>query len=62
MTPVYGFGRTFGVLTEASPLFMERSQIFSTTLYTKNNILTKKYDSYAIVFWLNTAHEVSRGN
>ena len=33
--PVYGFGRTFEVLTEASPVFMERSQIFSTC-YTRN--------------------------
>ena len=53
ITFVYEFGRTFGVLTEAS-LFMESSQIFSTH-YTKKDILD-------ILSWLNITHVVSRGN
>ena len=47
MTSVYRFGRTFGVLTEASPLFMERDQIFSTR-YTKE----QRFDSFAAIFWI----------
>ena len=45
--------QNLGVITEASPLFMEKSNIFHA-LYI--DIVTKKYDSYAVVFWLNIAH------
>ena len=47
--PVYGLGSTFGVLTEASPLFKERSQIVSTC-YTKEHkkttILLRLFSGY----------------
>ena len=45
--PVYGFGITFGVLTEAS---MERNESFFPHAIQRTDILTKKYDSYEVVF------------